>query len=134
MQTARYADDNSSLQVAAASIAQAAGQAQAIFIPDGGSSPNAIAAALKSSGVDLAGKKLVGSGQWATSNLADPALAGAWFADADHIRLDGYKARYKAKFGADPSVGQLGARDDLVALVAGIGQALRRRRLHQPGD
>ena len=119
LQTARYAYDNSSLQVAAASIAQAAGQAQAIFIPDGGSSPNAIAAALKSSGVDLAGKKLVGSGQWATSNLADPALAGAWYADADQIRLDGYKARYKAKFGADPSVNSALAYDS-VALVAGI--------------
>jgi ABC-type branched-subunit amino acid transport system substrate-binding protein len=119
IQTARYDYDNSSLQVAATSIAQAAGQAQAIFIPDGGSSPNAIAAALKSSGVDLASKKLIGTGQWTTANLTDPALVGAWFADADQTRLATYKARYREKFGADPSVNSALAYDT-VALAAGI--------------
>jgi ABC-type branched-subunit amino acid transport system substrate-binding protein len=119
IQTARYDYDNSSLQVAAASIAPAAGQAQAIFIPDGGNSPNAIAAALKSNGVDLTSKKLVGTGQWTTSNLTDPALAGGWFADADQAKLATYKARYRAKFGADPSVNSALAYDT-VALAAGI--------------
>jgi hypothetical protein len=119
IQTARYDYDSSSLQVAATSIAQAAGQAKAIFIPDGGSSPNAIAAALKSSGVDLASKKLIGTGQWTTANLTDPALAGAWFADADQIRLATYRTRYREKLGADPSVNSALAYDT-VALVAGI--------------
>jgi hypothetical protein len=119
LQTARYDYENSSLQVAAASIAEAAGQAQAIFIPDGGGSPNAICAALKSNGVDLASKKLVGTGQWTTSNLTDPALAGSWFADADQTKLAGYKTRYREKFGAEPSVNSALAYDS-VALVAGI--------------
>jgi hypothetical protein len=119
IQTTRYDYDDSSLQVAASSIAQAAGQAQAIFIPDGGSSPNAVAAALKSSGVDIASKKLIGTGQWTTSNLTDPALVGAWFADADQTRLATYKTRYREKFGADPSINSALAYDT-VAMVAGI--------------
>lgn len=119
IQTARYDYDEGSLQVAAASIAQAAGQAQAIFIPDGGGSPNAIVAALRSNGVDLAGKKLVGTGQWTASNLGDPAFAGAWFADADQTKLAAYRTRYREKYGADPSVNSALAYDS-VALVAGI--------------
>lgn len=119
IQTARYDYDEGSLQTAALSIVQAAGQAQAIFIPDGGGSPNAIVAALKSNGVDLAGKKLVGTGQWTTSNLADPALSGAWFADADQARLAVYKARYREKYAVDPSVNSALAYDT-VAVVAGI--------------
>jgi ABC-type branched-subunit amino acid transport system substrate-binding protein len=119
IQVARYDYDNSSLQVAASSIAQAAGQAQAVFIPDGGNSPNAIVSALKSNGVDLASKKLVGTGQWTTANLADPALTGAWFADTDQAKLATYKARYRQKFGAEPS-GNSALAYDTVSLAAGI--------------
>jgi hypothetical protein len=119
IQTARYDYDNSSLQETAAAIARAAGEAQAIFIPDGGGSPTAIVAALKSNGVDLSSKKLVGTGQWTTANLADPALVGGWFADADQAKLATYKGRYRQKFGADPSVNSALAYDS-VALIAGI--------------
>ena len=118
VQIARYDYDNSSLQVAASSIVQATSQAQAVFIPDGGNSPNAIVAALKSNGVDLTSKKLIGTGQWTTSNLTDPALAGAWFADADQAKLATYKGRYRQKFGADPSANSALAYDT-VALAAG---------------
>ncbi|MCO5073379.1 MAG: penicillin-binding protein activator [Rhizobiaceae bacterium] len=103
LQVERYEPNDGSVQTAAAAIAAKANEAQAIFIPDGGPSPNAIAAALRSNGVDIAAKKLLGTGLWNSSSLADPALAGAWLADVDQARINEFKTRYRQKFGAEPS-------------------------------
>jgi ABC-type branched-subunit amino acid transport system substrate-binding protein len=118
---ARYDYDNASVQAAVQDVAMAAGQADAIFIPDGGNSPSVIAAALRGMGVDLAGKKLLGNGQWASANLTDPALQGGWFADVDHARLNLFRSRYQQRFGAQPSVtASLGY--DSVILAAALGR------------
>lgn len=101
---ARYDYDNASVQAAVQQVALAVGEADAIFIPDGGNSPSAIVAALRGMGVDLSGKRLLGTGQWASANLSDPALQGGWFADVDHARLLLFKNRYQQRFGAPPSV------------------------------
>lgn len=119
LQVERYEPNDASVQQAASNIATKATEAQAILIPDGGNSPSAVAAALRSNGVDLAAKKLVGTGLWGTAALGDPALAGAWFADIDQGKLAEFKGRYKQKFGAEPSTNAvLGY--DTVALAVGI--------------
>ncbi|WP_246727882.1 penicillin-binding protein activator [Chelativorans sp. Marseille-P2723] len=100
----RYDYDNASVQAAAQDVAMAVADADAIFLPDGGSSPSAIVAALTRMGVDLREKRLLGTGQWASVDLTDPNLQGAWFADTDRARMSLYKARYRQRFGTEPSV------------------------------
>jgi hypothetical protein len=119
LQVERYDPNDASVQTAASAIAAKANEAQAIFIPDGGPSPNAIAAALRSNGVDLTTKKLLGTGLWNSASLGDPALTGAWFADVDQARIGEFKARYRQKFGTEPSTNAVLGYDS-VALAVGI--------------
>ena len=116
---ARYDYNDASVEAAIEAIAPSIPQAQAIFIPDGGSTPGAIANTLHRRGVSLEGKKLLGTGQWASADLKNPALAGAWFADADQSSIIGFKSKYSTKYGATPSsVAPLAY--DTVALISGI--------------
>lgn len=116
---ARYAYDDASVDDAVRSVAVSIQTADAVFIPDGGNSPAALIAALQRNGVSLEGKRLLGSGQWATADLANPALTGAWFADVDQAQLSSFKSRYAAAYGSEPPVNAALAYD-AVAMVAGI--------------
>lgn len=118
LQVERYEPNDASVQTAAAAIAAKANEAQAIFIPDGGNSPAAITSALRSNGVDLSTKKLLGTALWNTAALGDPALAGAWFADLDQERISAFKARYKEKFGAEPSTNAVLGYDSVALAIA----------------
>ncbi|MEZ5810675.1 MAG: penicillin-binding protein activator [Rhizobiaceae bacterium] len=116
---ARYDYNDASVEAAIEAIAPNIAEAQAIFIPDGGSTPGAIVNTLRRRGISISGKKLLGTGQWASSDLKNPALAGAWFADADQESIAAFKAKYSAKFGQPPSaVAPLAY--DAVALISGI--------------
>lgn len=116
---ARYQYDFSSVQQAVQSTAQALGTSDALFIPDGGKTPSAVAAAVTGAGVDLSSKQLLGTGQWSSANLGDPMLAGALFADTDHERIARYKQQYQQRYGAQPSVNSALA-FDTVMLAANI--------------
>lgn len=119
---ARYRYDNGSVYAAVRGVADAIRAADAVFIPDGGNSPSTILAHVSEAGIDLAQKKILGTGQWATADLSDPQLAGAWFADTDQERVASYKQRYQARFGAVPSLTSALAYDTVV-LAAGIARA-----------
>lgn len=125
LQVERYQPNDAAVQVAASAIAAKATEAQAIYIPDGGNSPSAVAAALRSNGVDLATKKLLGTGLWSGASLGDPALAGAWFADVDQDRIAGFKTRYKEKFGVEPSTNAVLGYDSVALAVTIV-------RMHGP--
>lgn len=116
---ARYAYDDASVAAAIESVAGSIAQADAIFIPDGGNTPGVIVSSLKRRGVDLAGKRLLGTGQWATADLANPNLSGAWLADADHDAIAAFRAKYAQDHGGTPSV-LAAVAYDTVALVAGL--------------
>lgn len=116
---ARYDYNDASVEAAIEAIGPSIPEAQAIFIPDGGSTPGAIVNTMRRRGISLAGKKLLGTGQWASADLKNPALAGAWFADTDQASIATFKTKYAAKFGEPPSsVAPLAY--DAVALVSGI--------------
>lgn len=121
----RYDYDNASMQRAVQEAALAAHEADAIFLPDGGNSPSAIVAALRTLGIDLSGKRLLGTGQWASVNLSDPALQGAWFSDTDHARMNRYWMFYRQRFGREPSVTSALAYDSVIlaATLARRGEA-----------
>ena len=115
----RYDYNDASVEAAIEAIAPSVPEAQAIFIPDGGSTPGAIVNTMQRRGVSLAGKKLLGTGQWTSSDLKNPALDGAWFADTDLASISGFKTKYTDKYGEAPSaVAPLAY--DAVALVSGI--------------
>ncbi len=117
--TARYDYNDASVEAAIEAVGPSLPEAQAVFIPDGGSTPGAIVNTMRRRGLSLAGKKLLGTGQWASSDLKNPALAGAWFADTDQASIAGFKTKYSTKFGETPStVAPLAY--DAVALVSGI--------------
>ncbi len=131
---ARYAYDNMSVYEAVQGVADAVRAADAVFIPDGGTSPATIASTMTETGIDISGKKLLGTGQWTSANLADPALQGAWFADTDQSRVNAYKQRYQARFGAEPSLTSALAYDSvvLVANIAKGGGGIQRHALETP--
>lgn len=114
---ARYTYSNESVVAAVQSILPAIEAADAVFIPDGGTSPEAIARVMQSEGVQLRDKRLIGTGQWRSSDLKSPYLQGALFADMDEARFDLFKERYRERFGTDPTVnGGLGY--DAVTMAA----------------
>ncbi|WP_265515972.1 penicillin-binding protein activator [Nitratireductor luteus] len=118
---ARYDFDTASVLRAAQEVALAVQEADAILLPDGGNAPAAIAASLSGMGVDLSGKRLLGTGQWASADLSSPALQGGWYADVEHERMNRFKERYRARYGTEPSLtAALGY--DTVTLAIALGQ------------
>ena len=70
-------------------------------------------------GVDLSGKVFLGTGQWTSADLSDPAFKGALYADLDQSGFGSFKERYKQAYGKAPTL-NAGIGYDAVALVAGI--------------
>ncbi len=134
--TVRYAYDDASVEQAVEQALPLLAGADGVFIPDGGNTPGAFAAAFQRKGAVLAGKRLLGSGQWVGANLSNPAFAGAWYADSDQSRQGEFIARYKQKYGSDP-VSFAALAYDAVALAAGLArngpQAFTRLSIEQPG-
>jgi branched-chain amino acid transport system substrate-binding protein len=77
--------------------------ADALFIPQGGTTLRAAAPTLSASGLDPEKIKLLGTGQWNDlANLAVPTLNGAWFAAPDPKADAAFNMRYHDTFGANP--------------------------------
>ena len=115
----RYDHTSASILSAAGAIATAAKEAAAIYIPDGGSVPSSMVAALKRSGVDTNGKMLLGSGQWETAKLSGGNLNGAYFAGRDKRQFSAFANRYSAAYGKAPA-STAGLAYDAVSMAAGL--------------
>lgn len=100
----RYQYSNDSVVAAVQEILPAIQESDAIFIPDGGTAPTAIARVMQSEGIKLRDKRLIGTGQWRSSKLSSAYLQGAIFADMDQTRFETFKSLYKARYNADPTV------------------------------
>lgn len=131
----KYEYNSESLKTAIEGLVESAKQADVLFIPDGGGSPRAILRMLKSKGVDLSQKMIIGTGQWRTAELKAPELQGAMFADMDQARFEVFKQRYVQKYGSEPTVNAaLGY--DAVLLVGGLlkekpGQQITRAEIER---
>lgn len=100
----RYQYSNDSVVAAVQEILPAIQDSDAIFIPDGGTAPTAIARVMQSEGIKLRDKRLIGTGQWRSSKLSSAYLQGAIFADMDLSHFETFKSLYKARFNAEPTV------------------------------
>ena len=127
----RYSTDQQQMREAVARVAQAASQADAIFIPDG--SDAAVIQALTQNGVDPRRVQILGTGLWTDDPqiVANPALQGAWFAAPEPAGYRNFANRYRSKFGRDPLRNATLAYD-AVALVAALIKTQGAQRFTEP--
>jgi branched-chain amino acid transport system substrate-binding protein len=117
-----YPADSSRLQEPVKAVAQSAGNADVIFIPDGPDSTPAVVQALNASGVNTKRLTLLGTGLWADDPRipAEAALQGALYpAPDDGTSFRNFAMRYRAKFNEQP-VRTATLAYDAVALVAAL--------------
>lgn len=119
---ADYPADQAGMQEPVARIAGIvkSGQADALFLPEGGDTLPLLVQALASAGVDPKHIQLLGTGVWDDRRVfADPMLQGGLYAAPDSQGFQAFAARYRARFGASPvrlaSVGY-----DAVSLVTAL--------------
>jgi ABC-type branched-subunit amino acid transport system substrate-binding protein len=99
----RYSADRAKMKETAAVIAQAARNADALFIPDGADSVPFIMQSLTEAGVNTKRLQLLGTGLWDDPRIfSDPALQGGAFAAPDTAGFTGFAQRYRSKYGQDP--------------------------------
>jgi ABC-type branched-subunit amino acid transport system substrate-binding protein len=107
---------------AARTVAQALGQADALFLADDGDSVVMVADALTAAGANLKNIQLLGTGLWDNPRVfASPALQGGLYAAPDPSGFRSFSGRYRAKYGADP-VRTATLAYDAVALVAALAR------------
>jgi branched-chain amino acid transport system substrate-binding protein len=127
----RYSTDQQQMREAVTRVAQAASQADAIFIPDG--SDAAVIEALTQSGVDPRRVQFLGTGLWTDDPqiVANRALQGAWFAAPEPQGYRNFANRYRSRFGRDPLRNATLAYD-AVALVAALIKTQGAQRFTEP--
>jgi len=118
----RYATNAAGISAAAQRVAQAAGRADAIFIPDNAENVPQVVIALQSAGVNLRRVQLLGTGLWDDPRVfaAAPLLDG-WYPSPDMSGYSGFVQRYRARYGGDP-VRTASLSYDAVALIARLVQ------------
>ena len=115
----RYAQDPPAMQEAIRRVAQAAPQADAIFIPDGSDSV-AVVEGLAAAGVNTRRVQLLGTGLWDDPQIfSNSGLQGAWFAAPETSGYRNFATRYRTRFGRDP-VRTATLAYDAVSLVAAL--------------
>jgi ABC-type branched-subunit amino acid transport system substrate-binding protein len=115
----RYPLDQTQRGAAIKAVAEAARQADALFIPDGPDAADLVAA-LAAGKVNVRRLQLLGSGIWDDSNLAAAtSLHGAWYPAPDPAGFQKFAARYQQRYGQQP-VRTATLAYDAVALVAAL--------------
>jgi branched-chain amino acid transport system substrate-binding protein len=116
-----YPEDRKQLGEIVKQVAQTAGHADALFIPDSGDGVTDITQALANGGINLKQFTVLGTGLWGDDQriFSNPLLDGAWFAAPDQAGYRGFAERYRARYHQDP-VRQATLAYDAVALVAAL--------------
>lgn len=118
----RYALDRGAMQVSAEAVAEIvlAGQADAIFVPDGGDATPFMTQIIAATGVDFDDVRLLGSGLWNDSRIKnEPTMVGGWYPGPETAGFDAFATRYAAVYGSRPfPTASLGY--DATILAAGL--------------
>ena len=118
----RYPADPQRMQEPIRRIAEAARQADTIFIPDSADAVPAVAQALAASGVDPRQVQLIGTGLWDDPRVfGDASLQGGWYAAPEGSGYRNFSARYRKRFGQDP-LRTATLAYDAVSLVAALAK------------
>jgi len=85
-------------------VAQAAGQIDALFIPDQAEAMASVGKQLAAAGIDPKKVQILGTGLWNDARaLNAPFLQGAWFAAPENAGFNAFATRYRAKYNSDPT-------------------------------
>jgi branched-chain amino acid transport system substrate-binding protein len=115
-----YADDRNKIGDAVRLVAQAAGRADALFIPDGGEAVGDVVAALSRADVNLRQFALLGTQLWDDPKIfSNPSLDGGWYPAPDPAGFRAFADRYRGRYQQDPPRPAALAYD-AVALVAAL--------------
>lgn len=116
----RYPPDRGRMQDPVQRLVQAAGQTDAIFIPDGADGVTLVAQALVAAGLPPRRVQLLGTGLWDDPRVfAEPALQGGWYPAPEPQGFRAFAGRYRARFGQEP-VRTATLSYDAVSLVAAL--------------
>ena len=118
----KYNSDPNSIKNSVAAVVTKVKQGivNTVFVPESGPAATSLAAAFKSNGVSPAQVQLLGSSLWINAPiLRDPNFSGAWFPAPDLAGHQAFVVRYKAAYGAEPSLSASLAYD-AVSLAAGL--------------
>jgi branched-chain amino acid transport system substrate-binding protein len=97
-----YGDDRNKIADIAKVVAQSANQADALFIPDGETASDAVAA-LAAAGVNLRQFTILGTQLWDDPRVySNPQLEGAMFAGPDPAGFRAFSDRYRGRYNQDP--------------------------------
>ncbi len=92
------------IDAAVRKVAALGNQIDALFVSDQAGAMPAVAQALTANGISSQKVQILGTGLWNDARvLSLPALQGAWFAAPDNTGFNAFAARYRAKFGSDPT-------------------------------
>jgi Periplasmic binding protein len=115
----RYGADRAS---AARNVAQALGQADALFLADDGDAVVTVADALAAAGANLQNIQLLGTGLWDNPHVfSSSRLQGGLFAAPDPTGFKSFARRYRGKYGTEP-VRTATLSYDAVALTAALSR------------
>jgi branched-chain amino acid transport system substrate-binding protein len=124
-----YADDRNKTADAARTVAQAAGGADALFIPDSGEAVNSAIAALAAAGVNVRQFALMGTQLWDDPKIfSNPQLEGGWYPGPDPAGFRAFADRYRSRYRQDPPRTAALAYD-AVTLVAALVKAQGSQRI-----
>jgi ABC-type branched-subunit amino acid transport system substrate-binding protein len=122
-------DSRNKISDAARLVAQAAGSADALFIPDGGDAVNEAIAALAAAGVNVRQFALMGTQLWDDPKIfSNPQLEGGWYPGPDPAGFRAFADRYRSRYGQDPPRPAALAYD-AVTLVAALAKTQGPQRI-----
>jgi ABC-type branched-subunit amino acid transport system substrate-binding protein len=124
-----YAEDRNKVGEAVRLVAQAAGRADALFVPDGGEAVNDVIGALSAAGVNVRQFALLGTQLWDDPKIfSNPLLEGGWYPAPDPAGFRAFAERYRGRYRQDPPRPAALAYD-AVALVAALVKAQGSQRI-----
>ncbi len=105
---------------AAAKVAALGDQIDSLLIPEQADTMASVSQALATAGLDTKRVQVLGTGLWNDARVLKlPSLQGAWFAAPENGGYNAFAARYRARFGSDPTrIATLGY--DAVSLAAAL--------------
>ncbi|HYS49734.1 MAG TPA: penicillin-binding protein activator [Xanthobacteraceae bacterium] len=116
----RYPADKAQMHEPVRRVAEAARQADTLFVPGGSDTVPAVVQALAANGVSAKRVQLIGTGLWDDPRIfAEGAMQGGWFAAPDSAGFRSFAGRYRARFGQDP-VRTATLAYDAVSLIVGL--------------
>jgi branched-chain amino acid transport system substrate-binding protein len=97
-------NDKAALEAAAQRIAALGNQTDALFLPENGEGMAAAGAALATAGIDSRRLQLLGTSAWDDPRvLAVKSIQGGWFAAPAKAGFNSFAARYRSRFGSEPT-------------------------------